>query len=365
MTLRLTWLSWSPGGEQIITSMEYFLPWQANDAMRLLGDVEHLPHALLIHGIAGIGKREFAKALATTLLCEDRQNSLACGKCQSCLWMTSGHHPDFKLVRPEAVAVREGVAVELEQDNAAEGGAVKKKPSEEIKIDQIRALESWYHRSTHRAGWRIVVLYPADALSVVSANALLKALEEPPPQTLFFLTSDAPDRLLPTIVSRCQKFALTLPEPSEATKWLAARGLNDAEQWLAAAGGAPLAALALSQSLPSPCPEWAQLLVQSISKGVVVDLPGLADNLAKTQAAQWLSVLQRLAVDMSLVSAGLPVRYFPALQKSWMGAVGPAKLLQTQEVGAWLNQQARLANHPLSPKLFAQVCLQRFCDAVL
>ncbi len=345
--------------------MAIFLPWQISDAKRLLGDPSHLPHALLIHGLAGIGKREFARGLATALLCEDRLDGLACGKCQSCLWMASGHHPDFKLVRPEAVAVREGAAVEAEDDSASEGGATKKKPSEELKIDQIRALESWYHRSTHRAGWRIVVLYPADALSVVSANALLKALEEPPSQTLFFLTSDAPDRLLPTIVSRCQKFAITLPTSKEAVDWLGAQGVQDPDAWLAAAGGAPLAALAMSQSLDTPCPDWAQSLVQALSKGNIVDLPGLADNLAKTHASQWLSVLQRLAIDLTLVLAGLPVRYFPGLQRSWNASTDRSKLLRAQEVGAWLNQQARLANHPLSPKLFAQVCLQRFCDAVL
>ena len=345
--------------------MATFFPWQVPDAKRLLGDTGQLPHALLIHGLSGTGKREFARALAATLLCEDQQNGLTCGKCQSCLWVGAASHPDLKLLRPEAVAEREGAATELDDSEASGSGAAKRKPSEELKIDQIRALETWYHRSTHRAGWRIVVLYPAESLSVVSANALLKALEEPPPETLFLLTSDAPDRLLPTIVSRCQKFALRQPEPRESEQWLASQGVVDPTEWLAAAGGAPLAALAMSQSLAQACPDWAQTLMTALSKGDLVDLPSMADNLAKLNPSQWLDVLQRAGVDLSLACAGLPVRYYPKLQSTCKALAARADLSRAQAVSGWLNQQARLANHPLSPKLFAQVCLQRFCDAVL
>ncbi|UOD49351.1 DNA polymerase III subunit delta' [Orrella daihaiensis] len=343
------------------------LPWQVDHAKRLLGDTGHLPHALLIHGIAGSGKREFALALAATLLCEDRVDGLACGKCQSCIWVAAGNHPDLKLVRPEAVAVQEGAVAQVDEDGEAspEAGAAKRKHSEEIKIDQIRALEAWYHRSTHRAGWRIVVLYPADTLSVVSANALLKALEEPPPETLFLLTSNAPDRLLPTIVSRCQKFALGQPSKIDCEQWLTGQGVKSAPLWLAAAGGAPLAALEMSQSLQSACPDWAQALIAALAKGHEPDLAVMADNLAKQNAGQWLIVMQRLAVDLGLACADLPVRYFPDLQVNFSQAAKRGRLSEAQALSGWINQQARLAKHPLSPKLFAQVCLQRFCDAVL
>jgi DNA polymerase-3 subunit delta' len=347
--------------------MAQFLPWQMEDAKRLLAHTDHLPHALLVHGLSGIGKREFVQALATALLCEDLQGGQACGHCQSCLWIAAGHHPDLKLVRPEAVADREGVNVQAQESELkdAEASAAKKKLSEEIKVDQVRALEAWYHRSTHRGRWRIVVLYPADALSVISANALLKALEEPPPNTIFLLTSDAPDRLLPTIISRCQKFALSLPAKQQCEQWLAVQGVKQPEQWLAAAGGAPLAALSMAQSQDQACPAWAYALVTDLSKGSLVDVPGLADNLAKSHASEWIHVLQRLAVDVSLACAQVPVRYYPGLQDSWVRLAGKTKAMQAQELCGWLSLQARLANHPLSPKLFAQVCLQRFCDAVI
>ena len=365
--------------------MTAFLPWQLDDARRLLADTDHLPHALLIHGLPGIGKREFALAMAATLLCEDQQDGLACGKCQGCVWMAGGTHPDFKQVRPEAVAAREGAA--LADDEAATGasegsgagagvgtgaGTAKRKPSEELRIEQIRALESWYHQATHRGGWRVVVLYPAEALSVVSANALLKALEEPPANTLFLLASDAPDRLLPTLVSRCQKFALTLPGKDECVRWLTQNGVDKPQAWLAAAGGAPLAALQLAQSGQSACPDWATELMTSLAQGKAVDLPGLADNLAKGHASGWLATMQRLAVDLGFVSSGLPVRYFPGLEPAYTALVNASaqraartdQLTRLSNLSGTMNQHARLANHPLSAKLFAQQCLQTFCDAL-
>lgn len=348
--------------------MALFLPWQSGDAARLLADPQKLPHALLIHGLAGAGKRQFATALAASLLCEDKREGLACGQCQACVWVAAGTHPDLKQVRPEAVAVREGVAMAQEDGSSATGdsggASTKKKPSEELKIEQIRALETWYHQATHRGGWRVIVLYPAETLSVVSANALLKALEEPPPQTLFLLVSDAPDRLLPTLVSRCQKFALALPDAAQCEAWLGQQGVDQPQAWLAAAGGAPLAALALSQSGQPPCPAWARNLLASLGQGAMVDLPGLADDLAKGHASLWLGVLQRLAVDLSLTASGLAARYFPGLSDVYANAVRAAPLGQLTALASWFNQQARLANHPLSPKLFAQQCLQRFCDAL-
>ena len=346
-----------------------FLPWQTADAVRLLNEPNQLAHALLLHGLAGSGKHEFALALAGALLCENRQLQGACGQCESCLLMLSGNHPDFARVRPEAQAALEGDASGT--DDAADaavgdaGTGGKRKLSEELKVEQIRALEPWYHRATHRGGWRIVVLYPAEALSIISANALLKSLEEPPPNTLFLLTSDAPDRLLPTIVSRCQKFALGLPDWQQSTAWLTAQGVQDAAKWLAASGGAPLAALAASQSMDDACPKWAQTLMSQLGSAQSIDVAMLADTLAKGPSATWLSVLQRMAHDLMLKAGGLPARYYPDL-----AAATPAPLAnklnldRIVELSHWLNQQMRLARHPLNAKLFSQACVQHFCDAV-
>lgn len=89
-------------------SAPQFLPWQMETARAWLGNRERFAHAWLVHGLAGIGKLDFAVAAAASLLCETPQDGLACGHCAACAWFASGNHPDLRRIRPEAVAVEEG-----------------------------------------------------------------------------------------------------------------------------------------------------------------------------------------------------------------------------------------------------------------
>lgn len=245
-----------------------FLPWQRETASGWLAQRDRFAHAWLIHGMPGIGKLEFARAAAASLLCESPVQQFACGHCAACTWVASGNHPDLRRVRPEAIAVQEGAASGDGMDEGAgEGGAAKRAPSKEIRIDQIRALESWFNTATHRGGWRVALVYPAQALNVISANALLKVLEEPPPNTVFLLVVDAPDRLLPTLVSRCRRLPLPAPGPEPSLRWLREQGVSTPEDWLAAAGGAPLAAWRLAQSGHPACPPWLASLLEPLSRG--------------------------------------------------------------------------------------------------
>lgn len=344
-----------------------FLPWQTDLAIPWLARGEQLAHAWLIHGQTGIGKRQFGLALATSLLCEQPRDHLACGQCQACLWVRVGNHPDLMRVRPEAQELDEGL-YQSSEDGAGSGrgasassarSSTTTKPSEMIKVDQIRSLEPWYHRTTHRAGWRIVLLYPAESMMTEGANALLKALEEPPPNTLFLLISNSPDRLLPTILSRCQKLKLTLPAPDVATQWLSEQGLKDPQAWLAVAGGAPLKALELSQSQPEPYASWLGQLVRDMAQQKAVPMTDLAENLGKEPAHQWLGELQRLCVDLSLSCAGLAPRYFIGLEPELGKFARQRSLAQWTALEQWITSQVPLGHHPLNTKLFAQACLQK------
>ncbi|TAM89143.1 MAG: DNA polymerase III subunit delta', partial [Candidimonas sp.] len=179
-----------------------FLPWQVDIARNWLGSRDRFAHAWLIHGLGGIGKRRFAIAAAASLLCEQPRRGLACGHCAACHWFAGGNHPDLRRIRPEVVALEEG------EDAAASdavAGATARAPSAEIRVEQLRTLSGWFNTATHRGGWRVAILYPAAALNAISANALLKVLEEPPEHTVFLIVADAPDRLLPTLVSRCRR----------------------------------------------------------------------------------------------------------------------------------------------------------------
>ncbi|MFI2809853.1 MULTISPECIES: DNA polymerase III subunit delta' [Microbulbifer] len=207
------------------TSIPSPLPWQGEQWQRLGAQwrAGRCPHALLLSGAGGLGKRRFAEAFAALVLCEQPRDGLACGDCRGCRLWQAGSHPDFLRVEPE-------------------------KPGGPLKVEQVRQLGSFVSRTSGREGARVVWLAPAEAMNVNAANALLKNLEEPAPAVLFLLISDAPSGLLPTIRSRCQTVPFPAPSPDVALRWLGEGGLDGqgAQRALDLAGGAPLLALQLA-----------------------------------------------------------------------------------------------------------------------
>jgi len=158
-------------------------PWQQDAWRQLQQQRDRMPHAILLHGAHGIGKTVFAERLAQALLCDaPRTDGHACGQCGSCGWFAQYSHPDYRRVRPE-ILEPEGseTGSEGDADDGKKAAKTAKAPSKEIKIGQIRALADFMNISTHRRGKRVIVLYPAEALNEMAANALLKTLEEPAP----------------------------------------------------------------------------------------------------------------------------------------------------------------------------------------
>ena len=348
----------------------HFLPWHTELARKWLGDKDRFAHAWLIHGLAGIGKREFAFAAAASLLCETPIQGLACGHCLACGWVARGNHPDLKRIRPEAVAAEEGIDLGAEDDSgisdektAAEtGSSTKRAPSKDIRVEQIRGLEPWFNHATHRGGWRVALIYPAEALTTISGNTLLKVLEEPPPSTIFLLVADGPDRLLPTLLSRCRRLPLATPSDEIAQQWLQSKGVQQPSTWLAAAGGAPLLAKQLSETESSACPEWITEFLATLDSKHHIDVGALADRLTKFNANVWLDALQRLSVDLNLCAHGLPCRYYLAEQSRLSQISLHGDVVQFSQLASWLNEQKRVASHPLNAKLFAQAVLQRLIN---
>ena len=222
---------------------------------RLAASVGKLAHALLIHGPRGIGKLALATRFANLLLCESPVSRAPCGRCEGCRWFRDGNHPDFRLLQPESMA---------DEPEPEEGGREEERPgkrarpSNEIKVAQIRSLADFLYVGSHRGARRVALIHPAEAMNSNAANALLKGLEEPPPTATFILVSHAPSRLLPTVRSRCIRMAVPVPDDESARAWLAAHGVSQPDRWLAFAGGAPLLALELATGERSA--ELSQLL---------------------------------------------------------------------------------------------------------
>ncbi|MFC3653872.1 DNA polymerase III subunit delta' [Dyella humi] len=178
-----------------------------------------LPHALLLCGPQGLGKRDFMRRFVRGLLCQHPHDGDACGTCRSCLLLDAGTHPDY-------VALSYG----LRKDGVQRS---------DIVVDQVRELSARLCTASQFGGWQIASIDPADAMNTAAANALLKTLEEPATQTMLILVADAPWRMPATIRSRCQRIDFQLPKPEEALAWLQQVGVRDAQAALAAAGGNP------------------------------------------------------------------------------------------------------------------------------
>jgi len=331
-------------------------PWQQSSWQQLQSLRERLPHAILFHGESGIGKADFIQAFAQSLLCENVQaDGFACGTCASCGWFLQGNHPDYRRVRPEALE-DEAPAEGEEGADAVKGAKASKTPSKDIKIEQIRQLADFMNISTHRQGLRVVVLYPAEALNTPASNALLKTLEEPPPGTMFLLASNSLDRLLPTILSRCRKFALPLPEYQVALAWLQEQGLNkeDGESWLREQGGAPLAALAQSEAGNR---EELDILLAVLARPSAEAALKHADKLSKTGLATLVSWQQRWLYDLLSFKMSGKIRYYPRHQKELAGLAATVHTVKLLQAIKNTNERRATADHPLSPKLFVEAML--------
>jgi DNA polymerase-3 subunit delta' len=329
-------------------------PWQADDWNRLQQLRGHWPHALLLHGQAGIGKLRFAQHLAQGLLCEAQlPNGEPCGACAACNWFVQGNHPDYRIVVPEALAAEAGLASAAVADEKAEkadadDGKKTRAPSKEIKIEQVRALLDFCGVGSHRGGARVVVLAPAEALNVAAANALLKTLEEPPAGVVCLMVSARSDRLLPTIISRCRQWPMTAPAADVATPWLAAQGVADAPALLAEAGGAPLTAVALAGDENRALRDWT---LKQLAAGPQCDAFACAEALQKLPVPLVLGWLQRWLYDLlAQRTAGVP-RYFPQAGVALTRCAAQADATAFARFTKAVTRQRAVENHPLNARL--------------
>tara|TARA_R110001599_G_scaffold159052_2_gene346227 strand:+ start:39980 stop:41008 length:1029 start_codon:yes stop_codon:yes gene_type:complete len=325
-------------------------PWQQESWQQLQQLRARLPHAILFYGTQGIGKTAFVETFAQSLLCETPESDgHACGVCEACGWFVQYSHPDYRRVRPEML--EEGDASETEDDTEVKKTKSTKAPSKEIKIDQIRALSDFLNVSTHRSGLRVITLYPAEALNTIAANSLLKMLEEPPAHTMFLLVSNSIDHLLPTILSRCRQFALPMPSSEQASSWLKMQEIKEADAWLSEQGGAPLAALAASQSGEREMlDEFLQLLRKPDAELVLKT----AERLQKVAVGELVACQQRWLYDVLSVKLSGTIRYYPRYQKDLTALAqrtDSAVLLRSIKQ---LSDRRMIATHPLAPKLFIE-----------
>jgi len=319
------------------------MPWHADLLKRLLEGRERLAHAVLLHGPEGIGKLAFAEALGQALLCERAvaRDGGACGACPGCTWFAQGGHPDFRRLEP---------AESEEPDEAGEGR--EKKSATQIDVKQVRALEDFINLTSHRGGARVVVIHPAEALNPNAANALLKSLEEPPPQTYFLLVAHRWHYLLPTIRSRCRLVPLPLPETGAALAWLEGQGIAAPDLALAHAGGAPLSAARFEQEYWNVRKRLLELLAPRHFEPLAA-----AEELRDVAPVALVALLQKWSYDLVLHQACGRVRYNPDRADELAVIAERVEPLETARFHRRVVQLQRVVRHPLNARLFLEAVL--------
>ena len=255
-----------------------------------------LPHALLLRGQSGVGKREFALAFAQYVLCQEKASGAVCGRCRNCQLNKAGTHPDLLLIEPE-------------------------ERGKQIKVAQVRAMIEFTEKTPQQGGFRVVVLCPAEAMNISSANALLKCLEEPGRDTLMLLVSQQVSSLLPTIRSRCQQVLFSRPSTEEALLWLQGH-VPDAEKariLLQLAAGEPSTALRYEQEGLLDQREVMKTGLAGLTRGKVTP----AELALNWQAYDQVIVLEWLCLWVQEM-----IRYSTTEQDKYLETADMAKMLR-------------------------------------
>ena len=216
----------------------------ANWLRRAQEQLAHLMQAttapILVHGHQPKGLYELVNDYLAAVLCESTSaTSKPCMQCPGCHMRMAGNHPDLRYLMPQAVSLELGFNPEVKSGV---------KPSQDIRIDDVRDLQNYFNTASSRGASRYVVVYPFDNMNTNTANALLKTLEEPANGLRFVLVGSRVDKLLPTIRSRCQELTMPMPTISECLAWLEVQGVNQPDVALGVAMNDPFEALSLAQT---------------------------------------------------------------------------------------------------------------------
>jgi DNA polymerase-3 subunit delta' len=328
-------------------SAQPLAPWIATQAQHLLSQ---RGHAWLLHGPSGLGQYRLAMELVRAWLCEQPTAQGACGTCASCHAIDVRAHADVCVLMPETVMLELGWP--LSEKAQADIDDKKRKASKEIRVDAMREAVEFSQRTSARGRGKAVLVFPAERMNPVTANAMLKTLEEPPGDVRFVLASEAAHQLLPTIRSRCLGHTMTWPDLASSLAWLQSHGMAQAEAGivLRAAGGRPDDALLFVQS-GRDAKNWAAL-PKAMVRGDV--------NLIKDWTPpDVVDALHKLCHDLMALQTGAQPRFFEAAHLPAVGSLTALSLWARE-----LSATTRTMAHPFNPGLMLEALVSQAQNAL-
>jgi DNA polymerase III subunit delta' len=315
----------------------------ANWLRRAQEQLAHLMQAttapILVHGHQPKGLYELVNDYLAVVLCESTSaTSKPCMQCPGCHMRMAGNHPDLRYLMPQAVSLELGFNPEVKSGV---------KPSQDIRIDDVRDLQNYFNTASSRGASRYVVVYPFDNMNTNTANALLKTLEEPANGLRFVLVGSRVDKLLPTIRSRCQELTMPMPTISECLAWLEVQGVNQPDVALGVAMNDPFEALSLAQTAADQIDLRKKFLEWLSNPDQHANAPA---GLEKVGLPVVLELAMRLCSDCVAQAHGLKGSNFPWLAPKlmWVKSIGMDRFSQLYQS---LQKEFRLANHPINPRL--------------
>lgn len=346
--------------DALLGSVQQLAPWLQTQLDRLL---LQRGHAWLLAGPSGLGQFDLALALATAWLCEQPSPHGACQQCGSCHAVAVHTHADLFMLMPEMLSLSLGWPLDQKIQDDLDGK--KRKPSKEIKVDAAREAVAFTQVTRSRGSTKVVLVFPAERMNHITANTLLKTLEEPPGAVKFILATAAAHQMLPTIRSRCIGHAMVWPEFDEALAWLGEKiadisgqesNLNDLHTLLAGAGGRPQDALTWIRNTPAAdaARHWRSFPM-AMARGEISSLADWAPALA-------VDSLQKLCHDMWAREVGAAPRFFnpsdlpPVLGLKNLGGVSLSHL---EDWYADLCAIARSVEHPYNSGLLIESLVSR------
>jgi DNA polymerase-3 subunit delta' len=317
-------------------------PWLQAQLTSLL---QRRGHAWLLQGPSGLSQYTLGLELARAWLCEAPTQQGACYQCRSCHAVDVRTHADLRTLMPEALALE--LSWPLDEKTQKDLDDKKRKPSKEIRVEAARDMVAFSQQTRSGGSTKVVFVYPAERMNHVTANTILKTLEEPPGECRFVLASEAAHQLLPTIRSRCQTHTMVWPTEAEALSWLQSQGVpaSDAAVLLRAAGGRPEDALNLANA-GLKAAHWAAL-PKAVLRGDV----GAVSDATPTQA---IAMLQKLCHDLLALRLGAEPLFFLAADLPTTGTVGSLTQWSKELMDA-----ARTSEHPYNAGLMFEALVAR------